>query len=74
MDKEQKIERLSYSVQEAADALGVSSRMVHDYVKDGTIAHFRIENMKKNDGIDDDLYFFCLCTNSRLRLCFIPAE
>ena len=42
MDKEQEIERLSYSVQEAADALGVSSRMVHDFVRDGSIPHFRM--------------------------------
>ena len=36
------VERLSYSVQEAASALGVSSRTVHEFVKDGNIAHFRM--------------------------------
>ena len=40
--KNQNIERLSFSVQEAAAAIGVSSRTVHDFVKDGTIAHFRM--------------------------------
>ena len=36
------VERVSYSVEETAEALGVSSRMVHDYVKDGSIGHFRM--------------------------------
>jgi len=36
------VERLSYSVQEAASALGVSSRTVHEFVKDGNLAHFRM--------------------------------
>ena len=36
------IERLSYSVQEAAAAIGVSSRTLHDYIKNGSIAHFRM--------------------------------
>jgi len=42
MKKEQNIERLSFSVQEAASAIGVSSRMVHNFVKDGSIKHFRM--------------------------------
>jgi excisionase family DNA binding protein len=42
MKKNQDIARLSYSVQEAAVAIGVSSRTVHDFVKDGTIPHFRM--------------------------------
>ena len=42
MTKEQEIERLSYSVQEAAAAIGISSRMLHDYVKGGSIPHFRM--------------------------------
>ena len=40
--KNQNIERLSFSVQEAAAAIGVSSRTVHDFVKNGTISHFRM--------------------------------
>ena len=36
------VERLSYSVQEAASALGVSSRTIHEFVKDGNLAHFRM--------------------------------
>jgi len=42
MDKEQEIERLSYSVQEAAAAIGISSRMLHDFIRDGSIPHFRM--------------------------------
>jgi excisionase family DNA binding protein len=42
MKKNQNVERLSYSVQEAAAAIGVSSRTVHDFVKDGSIKHFRM--------------------------------
>jgi excisionase family DNA binding protein len=42
MKKEQSIDRLSYSVSEAAQAIGVSSRTVHDFIKNGTIAHFRM--------------------------------
>ena len=40
--KNQNVIRLAYSVQEAAAAIGVSSRTVHDFVKDGSIAHFRM--------------------------------
>ena len=42
MNKNQDIARLSYSVSETASALGISSRTLHDYVKDGSIAHFRM--------------------------------
>ena len=42
MKKNQTIDRLSYSVSEAAQAIGVSSRTVHDFIKNGTIAHFRM--------------------------------
>ena len=42
MDKGQEIERLAFSVQEAAEAIGVSSRMLHDYIRDGSIPHFRM--------------------------------
>jgi excisionase family DNA binding protein len=42
MKTEHNVERLSYSVQEAAAAIGVSSRTVHDFIKSGTIAHFRM--------------------------------
>jgi len=40
--KNQNVVRLAYSVQEAAAAIGVSSRTVHDFVKDGSITHFRM--------------------------------
>ena len=39
---QQEVERLSYSVQEAAAAIGVSSRTLHDFIKNGSIAHFRM--------------------------------
>jgi excisionase family DNA binding protein len=39
---EQNIERLAYSIQEAATAIGISSRVVHDFVKKGSLAHFRV--------------------------------
>lgn len=42
MTKESSIERLSYSVREAAMALGISSRMLHEYIKNGSITHFRM--------------------------------
>ena len=42
MKKNSNIERLSYSVQEAAQAIGVSSRTLHDFVKSGALAHFRM--------------------------------
>ena len=42
MKNEQNIERLSYSVREAATAIGVSSRTIHGFVKDGRIRHFRM--------------------------------
>ena len=41
MEKNQ-VERLAYSVMEAAQSIGVSSRMLHDYIGDGSIAHFRM--------------------------------
>ncbi|MCL2745044.1 MAG: helix-turn-helix domain-containing protein, partial [Planctomycetaceae bacterium] len=37
-----KVERLSYSVNETAEAIGVSSRTVWDYIRDGSIKHFRM--------------------------------
>ena len=40
--KNQNVVRLAYSVQEAAVAIGVSSRTLHDFIKSGTIAHFRM--------------------------------
>ena len=40
--KNQNIERLSFSVQEAAAAIGVSSRTLHDFIKSGSLAHFRM--------------------------------
>ena len=42
MDNESNVERVAYSVREAAASIGVSSRMLHDYIKDGSIAHFRM--------------------------------
>jgi len=42
MEKDKNIERLAFSVQEAAMALGISSRTLRDYIKDGSIAHFRM--------------------------------
>lgn len=42
MQKESNVERVAYSVQEAAMALGISSRTLRDYIKDGRIAHFRM--------------------------------
>jgi len=42
MKKEQHIERLAFSVREAAAALGVSSRTLHDFVKTGSLPHFRL--------------------------------
>ena len=42
MKKNSNIERISYSVQEASDAIGISSRTLHDFIKDGSIAHFRM--------------------------------
>lgn len=42
MTKDQNIERLAYSVREVAATIGVSSRTLHDYIKNGDIAHFRI--------------------------------
>jgi len=36
------IERLSFSVQEAAQAIGVSSRTIHEFVKSGSIPSFRM--------------------------------
>jgi len=42
MKDNQNVERVSYSVREAAMALGISSRTLHAYIKNGTIAHFRM--------------------------------
>ena len=42
MKKNQNVDRLSYSVSEAATAIGVSSRTIHDFCKDGTIKSFRM--------------------------------
>ena len=42
MKEHQNIERLAYSVLEAATALGVSSRTLHDFIKDGSLPHFRL--------------------------------
>ena len=42
MEKDLKVERLAYSVLEASAAIGVSSRTLHDFIKDGSIAHFRM--------------------------------
>lgn len=42
MEKNQSIQKLAFSIAETARALGVSSRTVHDYVKNGSIAHFRM--------------------------------
>ena len=39
---EDKIERLAYSVNEMAEAIGVSSRTVWDYIKNGSIKYFRL--------------------------------
>jgi len=36
------IERLSFSVQEAAASIGVSSRTVHDLIRRGDLAHYRV--------------------------------
>ena len=36
------VERLSYSVQESAAMIGISSRMLHEYIKDGSLSHFRL--------------------------------
>ena len=40
--KKEQIERLSFSIQEVAVAIGVSSRTVHDLVRKGSIEHFRV--------------------------------
>ena len=43
MEKQNRdIEKLAFSIAETARALGVSSRTVHDYVRNGSIAHFRM--------------------------------
>ena len=43
MEKQDRnIEKLAFSVAETARALGVSSRTIHDHVKNGSIAHFRM--------------------------------
>jgi excisionase family DNA binding protein len=41
-EKNGQVERLAFSIAETAQALGVSSRSVHDYVKNGSIPHFRM--------------------------------
>ena len=40
--KNQNIERLSYSVSEAAQALGVSSRTLSAFIKSGALPHIKI--------------------------------
>ena len=42
MEKHKNVERLSYSVSEASAAIGISSRMLHDFIKNGAIPHFRM--------------------------------
>jgi len=42
MSNDKSIERLAFSVQEVAVAIGVSSRTVHDLVRNGSIEHFRV--------------------------------
>jgi excisionase family DNA binding protein len=42
MKNYQDVERLSYGVREAAAAIGISSRTMHDHVKNGSIKHFRM--------------------------------
>ena len=42
MKEHQNIERLAYSVREAAAAIGISSRTLHDFIKDGSLPHFRL--------------------------------
>ena len=41
-NQEQNVERPAYGVREGATAIGVSSRTLHDYIRDGSIAHFRM--------------------------------
>jgi len=41
-NQHQNVERLAYSIREAAAAIGVSSRTLHDFVKDGSLKHFRV--------------------------------
>ena len=41
-DKTLNVERLAYSVQESAAMIGISSRMLHEYIKDGSLPHFRL--------------------------------
>jgi excisionase family DNA binding protein len=42
MKNQNSIDRLSFSVLETAKTLGVSSRTVHNLVKQGDIPHFRV--------------------------------
>ena len=43
MEKQDRdIEKLAFSIAETARTLGVSSRTIHDYVKNGSIPHFRM--------------------------------
>ena len=41
-NKAQNVTRLAYSVAEAAASIAVSGRTMHDLVKTGAIAHFRV--------------------------------
>ena len=41
-EKNQNVERLSYSVSEAAQAVGVSARTLNGFIKDGSLPHVRI--------------------------------
>ena len=42
VDNEKNVERLTYSVPETAQAIGVSSRTIHNYIKDGALPCVRI--------------------------------
>jgi excisionase family DNA binding protein len=42
MNQNKEITRLTYSVAEASSALGISSRMLHNFIKNGDIAVCRL--------------------------------
>ena len=42
MQNENNIDRLSYSILEVAETLGISSRTVHSLIKRGELPHFRV--------------------------------
>ena len=42
MQKNESVERLAFSVEETAESIGVSSRTVWDYIRDGSIKCFRV--------------------------------